>query len=254
MAGPAKKRPLAVFDIDGTVFRSSLVIELVEKLIEERIFPKSARTLYEDARLRWVERKGDYGTYINKVVDAFGTHLKGIPYGDVANAAGEVIETNKDRVYTHTRDVIKELKKKGYYLLAISHSPKLIVDGFCYELGFSKAYGTLYETGPSGAFTGKHQDFHLIGNKANIVRRVLEKEPVILEGSVGVGDTESDIPFLEMVDAPTVFNPNKKLYTHALRMGWPVVVERKDVIYHEVYEKSPSRNREERSAGWRRSS
>ncbi|MFP4022372.1 MAG: hypothetical protein ACLFTS_00805, partial [Candidatus Paceibacterota bacterium] len=50
--------------------------------------------------------------------------------------------------------------------------------------------------------------------------------------SVGVGDTEGDISFLEMVDHPLCFNPNKNLYRHALISDWNVVVERKDVIYH----------------------
>ncbi len=230
----AEKRPLAVFDIDGTLFRSSLVIELVEKLIEDRVFPRTARDVYEEARLNWIERKGDYESYIMKVVESFGTHIHGIAYGVVADAAGEVIEGKKDRVYRYTRDLITQLKKDGYFLLAISHSPKLIVDGFGYEHGFDKTYGTLYETGASDAFTGSHQDFHIIGNKGNIIRRVLEKENVTLTNSVGVGDTESDIPFLEMVTRPICFNPNKKLFMHAKRMKWKVVVERKDVIYDDV--------------------
>jgi phosphoserine phosphatase len=48
---------------------------------------------------------------------------------------------------------------------------------------------------------------------------------------VGVGDTESDISFLELVEKPICFNPNKRLYTYAKRNDWKVVVERKDVIY-----------------------
>src|SRR5258708_31586089 len=35
--------------------------------------------------------------------------------------------------------------------------------------------------------------------------------------SLGVGDTESDVPFLEMVASPICFNPNKRLYRHAKR-------------------------------------
>jgi phosphoserine phosphatase len=49
---------------------------------------------------------------------------------------------------------------------------------------------------------------------------------------LAVGDTESDIPLLELVTFPICFNPNENLYNHARRMKWEVVVERKDVIYH----------------------
>ncbi len=68
-------------------------------------------------------------------------------------------------------------------------------------------------------------------DKSKILDRVLEKGGLTLRGSVGVGDTESDIAFLKRVQKPICFNPNKKLYTHAKRAGWRVVLERKDVIY-----------------------
>ena len=96
---------------------------------------------------------------------------------------------------------------------------------------FDKVYGRIYEIGPQDLFTGVIVDQHLIENKANIVRRAVEKENLSLEESIGVGDTESDVPFLELVSTPICFNPNKNLYRHAKRMNWKVVIERKDVIY-----------------------
>mgnify|MGYP003394745991 FL=1 len=63
------------------------------------------------------------------------------------------------------------------------------------------------------------------------MRRAIAKDGLSLKGSVGVGDTEGDISFLEMVEKPICFNPNKKLLAHAERRGWEVVVERKDVVY-----------------------
>ena len=225
------KRRVAAFDIDGTVFRSSLLIELVERLIDKDIFPQDSREAYEDERRKWLDRKGDYESYIGKVVQVFAAQLKGAPYEEVKNIAGEVIEEKRDRVYRYTRDLIKDLKQKSYFLLAVSHSPKFIADGFGYEAGFDNVYGTFYATGASGNFTGEIEDAELIANKAAILTRAVRKEGLTLEGSVGVGDTESDIGMLEMVERPIAFNPNQALYTHAKRRGWPVVVERKDVIY-----------------------
>ena len=225
------KKPVAVFDIDGTIFRSSLLIELVERLIERGVFPPAARDMYAEEWRLWLDRKGDYEEYIMKVVETMRKQLKGAPYESVANIAGEIIEEKRNRVYRYTRDLITDLKRKGYYLLAITHSPKFIADGFGYEHGFDKVYGTFFETGPSGNFTGEVEDADLIMNKAAILTRALRKEDITLEGSVGVGDTESDIPMLEMVETPIAFNPNQKLLTHAKRRGWKIVVERKDVIY-----------------------
>ncbi len=224
-------RSVAAFDIDGTVFRSSLLLELVERLVEKELFPKEARAEYERERVLWLDRKGDYQAYVDKVVEIFIRHIKGVPYEAAANAAGEVIEEKKNRVYRYTRDLIRKLKRDGYYLLAISHSPKFIADGFGYEAGFDKVYGFFFASGASGNFTGEVEDEDLIRNKAAILQRAVRKEGLTFAGSIGVGDTESDIPLLESVETAIAFNPNKLLFQHAKRRGWKVVVERKDVIY-----------------------
>jgi len=224
-------RRMAVFDVDGTIFRSSLLISLVNHLVQTGAFPKHAERVYERAHTRWLDREGDYEEYIQAVIEAFQKHLKGIYYGVLADAAEEVVEKEYKRLYRYTRDLLTDLKKRGYFLLAVSHSPKTILDKFCPRLGFDKVYGTIYEIGPQECFTGEITDAHLIHNKASIVRRAVEKEGLTLEKSIGVGDTESDISFLEMVGEPICFNPNQKLYRYAKRMGWKVVVERKDVVY-----------------------
>ena len=226
-----EKKPVAIFDVDGTIFRSSLLIQVVNRLIEKNVFPPQTRDIYEQEYERWLNREGDYEEYIAAVVQAFVGHLKGIHYSALADAAEEVVDEQWKRVYRYTRDLLKELKSEGYFLLAVSHSPKTVLDKFCPRLGFDKTYGMIYEIGPQDCFTGKVTEEHLILNKAAIVRRAVEKENLTLENSIGVGDTESDIPFLEMVAKPVCFNPNQKLYRTAQRLRWNVVVERKDVIY-----------------------
>ena len=225
------KQKVAFFDIDGTVFRSSLLIELVEKLIDEGVFPTQTKDGYVDAYRKWRDREGSYGDYIKAVVVAYMENIKGVHYGELADIGKIVIAEQSKHVYRYTRDLIRDLKRQGYYIVAISQSPKTILDEFCRAYGFDKVYGRIYEIGPQDRFTGEMTDVHLVENKANIIARVVEKEDVTLEGSVGIGDTEGDIPLLENVEKPICFNPNLALYTHAQRMGWAVVVERKDVIY-----------------------
>lgn len=225
------KQKVAVFDVDGTIFRSSLLIQLVNKLIESGAFPKEARRVYEREYEKWLNREGGYQEYIGAVVAAFNKYLKGVHYGALADAAESVVEEQWKRVYRYTRDLLQDLKKKDYYLLAVSHSPKTVLDKFCPRMGFDKAYGIVYEIGPQELFTGRMVEEHLILNKAAILKRAAEKEDLTLSRSIGVGDTESDIPFLEMVAQPICFNPNLNLYRYAKRMKWKVVVERKDVVY-----------------------
>lgn len=224
-------KKVAFFDIDGTVFRSSLLIELSEALIKAGIFPSTARDKYVKEYFSWRNREGTYEAYITSVVNSYMENVKGVFYGDLADVGREVVAMQSRRVYRYTRDLITQLKKDDYYIVAISQSPKTILDEFCKQYGFDKVYGRMYEIGPLDCFTGKMIDVHLIENKANIVTRVFNQDGLTQKDSIGVGDTEGDVALLEAVEKPICFNPNRQLFNYAKRMDWPVVVERKDVIY-----------------------
>lgn len=224
-------KKVAIFDIDGTIFRSSLLIEITEALIDAGIFRRSARKKYALEYQNWLDRKDSYEKYIDKVVKVFEANIKGVRYKDFLNISKKVITAKQNHTYQYTRDLIKELKKKNYFLLAISNSPKLIADDFCKQLGFDKTYGRMYELNAKKTFTGKIMHLEMISDKAKVLKRAVEKEKLTMKNSIAVGDTESDIPMFKAVDTPICFNPNKKLFAVAKRNGWKVVVERKDMFY-----------------------
>lgn len=225
------KRPVAVFDIDGTVFRSSLLIKLVDELIARGDFPESSREVYQKYQDAWQERVGSYEDYIMKVVAAFTTHLEGLPYAALYEAAQAVNKSQHSLRYRYTSALIKKLKDEGYFLLAVSQSPWAVLEDFCKSLGFDKVYGRFYELGEDDRLTGKVRSEELISDKAAIVRRAVEKHGLTLEGSIAVGDTEGDIPMLSIVERAICFNPNAKLAEEAKKNGWDIVIERKDVVY-----------------------
>jgi HAD superfamily phosphoserine phosphatase-like hydrolase len=226
-----QKRKVAFFDIDGTVFRSSLLIELVEQCITEGVFPSGAREQYAHEFEAWQNRDGSYESYINAVVKAFLENLQGVHYGDFADVGRMVVAKQGRQTYRYTRDLIQELRSKNYFMVAISQSPKTILDEFCVAHGFDKVYGRIYEIGPRDRFTGITAELDVIIDKAKVVERVVEKEGLTLDGSIGVGDTEGDIPLLSLVETPICFNPNKALHAYAQKKHWSVVVERKDMVY-----------------------
>ncbi len=225
------KRRVAIFDIDGTIFRSSLLIELVDALIQEEIFPQKTVKEYARAYNNWLDRRDSYDKYIGDVVGAFARYIKGVEYKAFKRIAKKVVNFHQNRVYRFTRDLVRDFKKKNYYLLAISSSPREVVDEFCKKFGFTKVYARIYEVGGDGKFTGKILYEEIINDKAKTLKRAVLKNNLSLRGSVGVGDSEGDARFLKMVEKPICFNPNSKLYSRARRAGWQIIVERKDVIY-----------------------
>lgn len=222
---------VAFFDIDGTVFRSSLLIELVEACITEGIFPQKAKGGYEKEQEAWRNRDGTYEAYADALIVAFMEHIKGVHYGDFVDIGRRVVAVQGRRTYRYTRDLIADLQSKDYYLVAISQSPKMVLDEFCASYGFNKVYGRMYEIGPLDRFTGIVTDAELMQDKALVVERVVTKENLSRVGSIAVGDTEGDISMLSAVEMPICFNPNRTLYEYAQGKKWPIVVERKDVLY-----------------------
>ncbi len=226
-----KQDKFVVFDIDGTIFRSSTIIELVNLLVKKGIFSKSAEKDIEKDYSSWVNRKGDYRDYINKVVEVFENEIRGKDEKEVKHIIREMVAEQKDKLYVFTRELLEKLKKENYFLLAISGSPEIIVSEFAKALGFDEYYGSKYEV-KNGKFTGKILD-DIVWNKSFVLDKFLSKHKEFnLKNAIGVGDTEIDIPFLERVGNPIVFNPDIQLANYAKNSGWKIVVERKNVVYN----------------------
>jgi phosphoserine phosphatase len=62
----------------------------------------------------WLNRKGTYEAYIDKVVKIYVKHISGKDFNRVDKIAQQVISFQKDRVYRFTRDLIAKLKKQNY--------------------------------------------------------------------------------------------------------------------------------------------
>lgn len=194
----AKKIRLAVFDIDGTIFRSALFFELFHALVNRGIFPKKAEKEIEKYYLPWFHRTGEFNRYRDEVIQLYTKYIKGKKKTDIDAIAKEIISTQKNKVYRFTRDLIHRLKKEGYYTIAISGSLDDIVRMFCKQFNFDASFGSHAEV-KEGIFTGKDIDFTSLYNKDSLLRAFVKEENMLVDwqNSVGVGDTEGIFVFLK---------------------------------------------------------
>lgn len=227
-----QKKKIGFFDIDGTIFRSSLLIELLNGLVQSGVFPKEAEAEMEADYLAWLDRKGDYDSYLKKVIKIYDRNLADKKEEDIKKVVEKVLKYEKDKVYRFTRDLVHSMKKEGTMLVAISGSPDFIVKPFADYMGFDACYGGVFET-KDGIFTGEVEDGSSFKDKKIVVERFLEDAGFVadLSGSTAVGDSGADIPMLEAVGNPIAFNPDIVLAEHAKKQGWQIVVERKNVVY-----------------------
>ncbi len=227
-----KKLKIAVFDIDGTIFRSSLLIELVNGLVKDRIFLKKAEDEIEDDYHAWLNRIANYDSYINKVAEVYFRHIVGCKKKEVLEVGKKVMAKQKLKVYRFTRDLVKDLKKQGYYLIAISGSPMFMVKDFAKRMGFDMAFGSDLEV-KDGMFTNKFTQRDSYNQKSKLLMKIVENLNIDPDWkkSVAVGDSATDISMLELVGKPIAFNPDGVLVDYAKKHGWRIVVERKNIVY-----------------------
>jgi len=233
MAGKLN-RPFAVFDIDGTVIRWQLYHAISDALAQKGAINKQSFEYVRAARMDWKRRSGaeSFHEYEQALVRVFEAALKGLSVRDLSVAADEVFDEYKDQVYTYTRDLIRTLKAKHYLLFAISGSPDIIVQKLANYYGFDDFAASSYAIRDSH-FTGAID--LSIGKKAALLKGLIDKHHASISGSIAVADAEGDIDMLNMVERPIVFNPSKQLINYAAKNHWPIVVERKNVIYKLAY-------------------
>lgn len=224
------QRKFAVFDFDGTLIRWQLFMAIFYELaIEGLIDSKDYDEVHElfDA---WKARSSEkaYELYSEKSIEIFDKHVSLLNLEQFDKAVEKVFNKYKDQVYTYTRDLISELKNKGYYLIAISGSQHQIVEKVSKYYGFDEWLGTKYAK-EGNKFAG-YADFPA-GEKGKTLQKIIDKNNLVLNDSIAVGDSEGDIPMLAMVENPIAFNPTKELLAEAKKNGWKIIVERKNVVY-----------------------
>lgn len=179
----------------------------------------------------WVERRGAYESYDTLVIQLFLRELAGIFVEDLMQCAIREYEGRGRRLHIYTRDLVGRLRLAGYHLIAISGSPQEILNVFLKPLGFERSWGTILARDAADCYTGE-QIVNPFENKRKVLEEYLEGSSLTLAGSVGVGGYALRRSLPGSRRSPDSLNPNTSLFDVAWRLGWPIVVGRKDVIYN----------------------
>ncbi len=224
------KRPFAVFDIDGTVARTSLYLATLHAMKRRGMLPDSDSKAIDEALEAWLSRSSDqsFEDYSRVCIAVFDRALPTIKFSAYQAVVDEVMQKFAHKIYRYTTGLITDLKKKQYMIFAVSGSEQSVVEHFCKQHGFDDWVGNKYEH-DGLYFTGKMGATYK--NKPSHVKKLVSKYGCTLQDSIAVGDTHGDIEMLEYVEKPIAFNPNKTLFDYARGAGWQIVIERKNVIY-----------------------
>ena len=222
-------KKLAIFDIDGTLFRWQLFFSLVFELQLRGVFDEETSTAIDENFRNWQGRQSDWRTFSEVVVEALLSNLHSIDTTIYRQAVDSAIEKEGHKVYNYTLSLSKRLKSEGYTLLAITGSMQEMAEKFADKYGFDYCIGTTYQQ-IDGKFTGAVKT--IWSRKDEVLREFLSEHPEhTLEGSVAIGDSHSDAKLLRAVERPIAFNPDEGLLDEAVEKGWEIVIERKNIAY-----------------------
>jgi HAD superfamily hydrolase (TIGR01490 family) len=231
------KNIAAFFDIDGTFYRDSLLIEHFKRLIKYEIISPSvwhdhAKNTFQD----WDKRQGNYDVYLLDVSKLYVEHLTNISKEDIEFIAKQVIRLKADRVYKYTRQRIQWHLENGHKVIFISGSPDFLVSKMAEKYNATDYCGSTYHIDDKGLFTGEVQPMWDSVNKEKTIKAMAEKHNIDLAESYAYGDTNGDLTMLQNVGYPIAINPAKELLTaimerEDIREKTRIVIERKDVIY-----------------------
>jgi HAD superfamily hydrolase (TIGR01490 family) len=236
----------AFFDIDGTIYRDSLLTEHFKRLIKyELIDPRQWENKVKDLYTQWDMRKGGYDAYLLGLVDSYVEAIQNITVEQNEFVANQVMDVKAGRVYKYTRDRVKWHRAQGHKVIFISGSPEFLVSKMAKKYGADDYCGTIYHD-DGEKFTGETTPMWDSVSKQKAIDKFVEKYNLNLEESYAYGDTNGDLTMMKSVGHPITINPAKGLLENIqndekLKEKIQIIVERKDVIYKlssdvEIYE------------------
>ena len=107
-------------------------------------------------------------------------------------------------------ETIKTLKDKGYKLAIISGSFDIIADSIKEQLGMDFAFSNTL-INEDGKLTGEVTGPLVEGNKADVLKDLVEEEGISLEECAAIGDGANDISMIEAVSLGIAFNAKPAL-------------------------------------------
>ncbi len=227
----------AFFDIDGTIYRDSLMDKNFRKLIKHEVIPEEVwhREVKESYDL-WKKRRGNYEDYLDMLTKVYVENLIGANMDYLYFLGEKTITDYYDSVYRFSRNRIKFHKNEGHMIFFISGSPNFLVDVLANKYEVTDFRGTFYHVDENNKFNGKIDRMWDSESKNRVVLEFKEKYNVDLSKSYAYGDTIGDYHMLKLVGNPIAINPNSELLDaiqedRELANKTKVAVERKDLIY-----------------------
>ena len=210
-------KKLALFDIDGVVYKGHAFFDLVQNQEKEGIIPVGTWQKILSDLEKYKTGDKTYKEAADSMLKNYALAIKGLSYSTIFDNNLNYFKANNASFFDYFEKLMAKLK--------ISHDLFFVTTNFQFT---TKAVGRVFKIDrflcsiaevKDGEFTGK-VGLSLGGNKG-LVGDLVDKYGK--NGSIAVGDSENDADMLDKVEHPFVMEPNSKLQVIAKEKGWQIV-------------------------------
>lgn len=231
-------KPLAAFDLDGTLFKTSMLEAVYEQACLRRYVHEDDQAHITNLYIQWAHVHNSEETYTQHVATMVSTLLNAMT-GRSTRDLDEIVAFAVENRLRTRRFVLECLRllQSTHHIVIVSASLRNISrkvleilaaqDERIPNIGGQVIYGSHWEIDEASKFTGQGKTI----NKSEVVSKLLEHENFSHRGSCAFGDTVSDLAMMQHVEFGVMVNPSS---TMVLNGGhrYHTVTESKDHITH----------------------
>lgn len=202
---------IAFCDFDGTLSKGYISMDFLDYVYAQKVYSK--QSYEEQIRLysRVKNKEISYERWCDKWGEVWAAGLKNQPYNLINKHAQEFFQQFKQNIYDSSYQLIKELKKAGYYVIAASVGAYEVVSLAASALGMDECFATKLEF-KDGVCTGNlATNIHVPGGKEKALDKIVKEKNVSFENCMALGDSASDMEMFELVKTPIALNPTPEL-------------------------------------------
>ncbi|WP_047863938.1 HAD-IB family hydrolase [Rubrobacter aplysinae] len=210
----------AIFDVDGTMLRSNVVVSYAMLRMQE--MPRALRPVW---MLQFLARVPYYWgldqlsrAHFNR---AFYKNYAGwTPERARRLAKGRFAEHTLEKMYPEALENLREHHRQGHRVVILSGALDFVLEPLG-DLADDVLCASLKQE--DGVYTGEISGPPVAGDaRARMLASFARKQGIDLSRSYAYADSISDLPMMEAVGNPVAVNPDRRLAAAARGKGWEV--------------------------------
>ncbi len=223
--------PLAILDMDGTLYPGTLASDMIQALLDAELGHKETSHAIIEALQRRKKRLVSQSTIVDEFYQNYSRTLDGVVHSHVRDAAFKVWEKAREHLFAYVRPALSELAACGYQTILISGSPQEIIDIAIADLGINYGIGARIKVHNGYCVPELLTAPARLGQKAALLIALITHIEQDLQLSLAIGDTTSDAEVFQLVQHAIAFEPEEALTKLALTENW-AIVDRVSVLSH----------------------